>query len=287
MTTTTTQTRPPRTVQLEPEVRLEQIKTLSRNVRLSVLEMIKHAALGHIGGDYSVTDILATLYGAVLNIKPEDPNWAARDRLILSKGHAAAALYATLAHSGFFPSAELLSFMKPLSRLNGHPDRNKLPGIETNTGPLGHGLPIAVGVAIASSFAPQPWRTYVVLGDGELQEGSNWEAIMSAGHRHLGSLTAIVDRNTLQQGARTEDTNSLEPLADKWRANNWEVLELNGHDHGALYEAFTQQVATKPRCIIAHTIKGKGVSFIEDRVEWHHKVPTPEQYEQAREELRQ
>jgi transketolase len=207
--------------------------------------------------------------------------------LILSKGHAAAALYATLAHSGFFPSSDLLSFMKPLSRLNGHPDRNKLPGIETNTGPLGHGLPVAVGVAIASSFAPQPWRTYVVLGDGELQEGSNWEAIMSAGHRHLGSLTAIVDRNTLQQGARTEDTNSLEPLADKWRANNWEVLELNGHDHAALYEALTLPIATKPRCIIAHTIKGKGVSFIEDRVEWHHKVPTSEQYEQAREELRQ
>jgi transketolase len=273
--------------QLEPDIRLENIKSLSRNVRLSVLEMIKHAALGHIGGDYSVTDILATLYSAVLNVKPEDPNWAARDRLILSKGHAAAALYATLAHSGFFPSSELLSFMKPLSRLNGHPDRNKLPGIETNTGPLGHGLPVAVGVAIASSFAAQPWRTYVVLGDGELQEGSNWEAIMSAGHRHLGSLTAIVDRNTLQQGARTEDTNSLEPLADKWRANNWEVLELNGHDHGALYEALTLPVAAKPRCIIAHTIKGKGVSFIEDRVEWHHKVPTPEQYEQAREELRQ
>jgi transketolase len=278
--------RPPRLAHLEPQVRLEQIRQLSRNVRLSVLDMIEQSSLGHIGGDFSVTDILATLYAAVLNINPQEPNWTARDRLILSKGHAAAALYATLAHTGYFPTAELLTFMGPLSRLNGHPDRNKLPGIETNTGPLGHGLPVAVGAAIASSFSSQPWKTFVILGDGELQEGSNWEAIMTAGHRHLGGLTAIVDRNRLQQGARTEDTNALEPLSDKWRSNKWEVLEVDGHNHAQLYEAMTRASTGQPRCIIANTIKGKGVSFIEDRVEWHHKVPTLEQFEQAREELR-
>ena len=277
--------RPPKLANLEPAQRLQQIRQLSTNVRLSVLDMIECSGLGHIGGDLSVTDILATLFAAVLNIKPQEPTWAERDRLILSKGHASAALYAVLAHSGFFEVAELKTFMSPLSKLNGHPDRNKVAGIETNTGPLGHGLPVAVGASIASGFAKQPWRTYVVLGDGELQEGSNWEAIMSAGHRGLGSLTAIVDRNGLQQGARTEDTNSLEPLADKWRANNWEVLEVDGHDHNALFEAFSLRPGERPRCVIAHTIKGKGVSFIENRVEWHHKVPSAAQFIEARKEL--
>lgn len=261
------------------------IRQLSIQVRLSVLDMIEHAALGHIGGDFSVTDILATLFAGVLNLRPQEPRWAGRDRLILSKGHAAAALYATLAHSGFFPTEQLLTFMDPLSKLNGHPDRNKLPGIETNTGPLGHGLPVAVGSAIASQFASQPWRTYVVLGDGELQEGSNWEAIMAAGHHKLGSLTAIVDRNGLQQGARTEDTNRLEPLADKWRSFGWEVQEVDGHDYQALYRVLSLAPSQQPRCVIAHTLKGKGVSFIEGRVEWHHKVPTQEQFEQARKEV--
>lgn len=267
-----------------PEVARSQ--QLSTRVRLSVLDMIEHAALGHIGGDFSVTDILATLYGSVLNVRPQEPRWPGRDRLILSKGHAAAALYATLAHSGFFPVEQLLTFMDPLSKLNGHPDRNKLPGIETNTGPLGHGLPVAVGCAIASTFAPKPWRTFVILGDGELQEGSNWEAIMAAGHRKLGGLTAVVDRNRFQQGARTEDTNTLEPLADKWRSFGWEVHEADGHDHAALYALFKLSAGEKPRCIIANTLKGKGVSFIEDRMEWHHKVPSKEQFVQAREELK-
>jgi len=264
---------------------IARIKNLSVQVRRSVLDMIEHAGMGHIGGDFSVTDILAVLFAGVLKVRPQEPRWPIRDRLILSKGHAAAALYATLAHSGFFPTEQLISFMDPLSKLNGHPDRNKLPGIETNTGPLGHGLPVAVGCAIASTLAPTPWRTFVVLGDGELQEGSNWEAIMAAGHRKLGNLAAIVDRNGLQQGARTEDTNALEPLPEKWRSFGWEVLEADGHDHAALYELFSLPPGERPRCVIAHTVKGKGVSFIEGRVEWHHKVPSPEQFAQAREEL--
>ncbi|MGK9168417.1 transketolase [Inquilinus limosus] len=250
-------------------------------IRASVLRMIGQAGLGHVGGDLSVTDILATLFFGVLDLDPADPARPDRDRLILSKGHCAAALYSTLALRGFIPADLLGSFMAPLSVLNGHPNRRKVPGVEANTGPLGHGLPIGVGCAVAARLAGAPWRTFVVLGDGELQEGSNWEAAMSAGHRGLDNLTAIVDRNRLQQGARTEDTNRLEPLADKWRAFGWEVVELDGHDHAALWSAFTAAPAGKPRCVIARTIKGKGVSFMEDRVEWHHKVPTPAQIEQA------
>jgi transketolase len=171
-----------------------------------------------------------------------------------------------------------------MSILNGHPNR-KVPGVEANTGPLGHGLPIGVGAAVAAKLAKAWWRVFVVLGDGELQEGSNWEAAMCAGHRRLDNLTAIVDRNRLQQGARTEDTNQLEPLADRWRAFGWEVIVCDGHDHSALYEAFVSPRDGRPRCVIANTIKGKGVSFIEDRVEWHHKVPSPEQVELALKEL--
>ena len=250
-------------------------------IRGSVLRMIGQAGLGHVGGDLSVTDILATLFFGVLDLDPANPARPDRDRFILSKGHCAAALYSTLALRGFIPADLLGSFMKPLSVLNGHPNRRKVPGVEANTGPLGHGLPIGLGSAIAARLSSTPWHTFVVLGDGELQEGSNWEAAMSAGHRGLDNLTAIVDRNRLQQGARTEDTNRLEPLADKWRAFGWEVIELDGHDHAALWDAFTAAPAGKPRCVIARTIKGKGVSFMEDRVEWHHKVPSPAQIEQA------
>ncbi|MGK9230200.1 transketolase [Inquilinus limosus] len=254
-------------------------------IRASVLRMIGQAGLGHVGGDLSVTDILATLFFGVLDLDPANPTRPDRDRFILSKGHCAAALYSTLALRGFIPQAQLGSFMAPLSALNGHPNRRKVPGVEANTGPLGHGLPIGVGCAVAARLAGASWRTFVVLGDGELQEGSNWEAAMSAGHRGLDNLTAIVDRNRLQQGARTEDTNRLEPLADKWRAFGWEVVELDGHDHAALWAAFTAAPAGKPRCVIARTLKGKGVSFMEDRVEWHHKVPSPAQIEQALAEI--
>jgi transketolase len=220
----------------------------------------------------------------VLRVDPARPDWPERDRLILSKGHCSAALYAVLARRGFFPLSELETFMAPLARLNGHPNR-KLPGVEANTGPLGHGLPIGVGCAIAARLAEKSWRCFVILGDGELQEGSNWEAAMAAGHRGLANLTAIVDRNRLQQGARTEETNRLEPLADKWRAFGWEVGECDGHDHAALRALLAAPPGARPRCLIAHTIKGKGASFMEDRVEWHHKVPSPAQILQARAEL--
>lgn len=253
--------------------------------RRAVLRMIGRARLGHVGGDLSVLDILTSLYAVVLNVDPERPAWPERDRFVMSKGHCAGALYATLAYSGFFPIAALDTFMAPLSELNGHPDRTKVPGVETNTGPLGHGLPVAVGAAIAGRLVRSPRRVVVVLGDGELQEGSNWEAIMTAGHRELDNLLAVVDRNRLQQGARTEATNRLDPLADRWRSFGWHAVEVDGHDHGRLLAAATSPAPGRPTCIIANTVKGKGVSFMEDRVEWHHKVPSPEQLDAALLEL--
>ncbi|MBB3931515.1 transketolase [Kaistia hirudinis] len=271
---------------LSPSDRAARLSDIARAVRRSVVRMIDSARAGHIGGDLSVTDILTTLYFGVLKLDPAEPLAPGRDRFILSKGHCAAALYSALALRGFIDPALLPTFMKPLSVLNGHPNRRKVAGVEANTGPLGHGLPIAVGSAIASCLSGRNWQTFVVTGDGELQEGSNWEAAMSAGHRGLDNLCVIVDRNRLQQGARTEDTNRLDPLTDKWAAFGWEAVEVDGHDHAALYELFTRPRSGKPLAIVANTLKGKGVSFIEDRVEWHHKVPSAEQVALALEELR-
>jgi transketolase len=260
------------------------IADFAREIRRTTLTTISRAGLGHIGGDYSVTDILATLYGCVLRVDPTRPEWADRDRFILSKGHAAVSLYSTLALAGFFPMDWLQTFTGPLSALNGHPNRNKVPGVETNTGPLGHGFPVAVGCALAAQLQGSVRRSYVVIGDGELQEGSNWEAFMYGGHRQLSNLTAIVDRNRLQQGDRTENTNSLDPLDAKVESFGWEARVIDGHDLDALYEAFTAP-SNRPVAVIAETTKGKGVSFIEDRAEWHHKVPSDEQVTLALEEL--
>ncbi|WP_210769300.1 transketolase [Occultella kanbiaonis] len=257
----------------------------SRLIRRSVLAMIGRAKAGHIGGDFSVTDILTTLYFGVLRIDPAHPDAPVRDRFIMSKGHCAASLYSVLAFSGYFDPAELDTFMGPYSALNGHPNRTKVPGVETNTGPLGHGLPVAVGEALGTRMLRHDSRVFVVCGDGELQEGSNWEALMSAAHYRLSNLTLVIDRNRLQQGARTEETNALDPLEDKLAAFGWEVREADGHDHAALLEAFAPAAGTRPVAVIANTIKGKGVTFIEDRVEWHHKVPTPEQIDLALKEL--
>jgi transketolase len=261
------------------------LEDMAAGVRRDVVTMIDRAGLGHIGGDLSVTDILVTLFGAVLDVDPADPTRPDRDRFILSKGHCAGALYATLAHCGFFSRDELATFMGPLSALNGHPNRTKVPGVETNTGPLGHGFPVAVGCALAARLRGLAYRTYVVLGDGELQEGSNWEAAMTAAHYDLADLTAIVDRNRLQQGARTEDTKQLEPLADKWVAFGFETRVIDGHDHARILEALAPSTTGRPVAVIANTIKGKGISFMEDRVEWHHKVPSADQVQTALQEL--
>ena len=245
--------------------------------------MVHRAGMGHPGGDLSAADILATLYFGVLRIDPHRPDDPMRDRFIMSKGHCSAALYATLAKRGFFPEEELAEFMGPLSRLSGHPNRTELPGVEANTGPLGHGLPIAAGAALAARMDGADWRTYVLTGDGELQEGSNWEAIMAAAHYGLDNLVLIVDRNGIQQGGFTESILRVDPLAEKFRAFGWSVREADGHDCDALLAAF-QSVpfeAGRPSCLIARTTKGKGVPFMENRPEWHHRVPAASELEAA------
>jgi len=265
----------------------ELTRAKARDIRRRALGMVYRAKQGHPGGDMSVADILATLYFGALRVDPVNPNDPKRDRFILSKGHCTGALYATLAERGFIPTESLDTYMQPLSLLNGHPNRNYTPGVETNTGPLGHGVPVAVGVAIAGQIDRADYRVFVVVGDGELQEGSNWEAALAAGHRKLVNLTLIVDRNGLQQGARTEDTAALEPLADKWRAFGWDVVDVDGHDHDALLSILTasRDDRTKPLCVIAHTHKGQGVSFMRDQVSWHHGVPNQSQYELALQEI--
>jgi transketolase len=252
------------------------------------MSMTHHAKLGHTGGDLSSADILATLFlGGILHVDPDNPHWPQRDRFVMSKGHCSGAFYSTLAARGFFPIEQLKTFMDPLSMLNGHPDRNKLPGVEANTGPLGHGLPIAVGIALAARMKSESWRVFVLVGDGELQEGSNWEAAMCAQQYGLTNLILIVDRNRIQQGDFTESTISMEPLADRWKAFGFAVKELDGHDHLALHQAFSSVPIEKgrPSCFIARTVKGKGISFAENKPVWHHGVPTKEQLEIAQREL--
>jgi transketolase len=260
---------------------------LARRIRRSSLAMVHAARLGHPGGDLSSADILAALFGAVLRIDSKQPRMPGRDRFIFSKGHSSGALYAVLAETGFFPRELLKQYMEPLSLLSGHPDRNKVPGVEATTGPLGHGLPIGVGTAKAAKITGADYRTFVLTGDGELQEGSNWEAAMAGAHFGLDNLTVIVDRNRLQQGDRTETTLSLEPLAERWRAFGWAVREADGHDIAALIRIFREVPfeAGRPSCVIAHTKKGRGVSFMEDRVEWHHRVPDDQELATALAEL--
>lgn len=262
-------------------------RRMASEIRRLVLTTISRSGLGHVGGDLSVADILAVLYGAVLRVDPADPGWPDRDRFVLSKGHCAVSLYSTLALAGFFPPAELVAFAAPSSPLNGHPNRVEVPGVETNTGPLGHGLPFAVGCAIGARLDGSARRVVVVLGDGELQEGSNWEAMMAASHHELDRLTVIVDRNRLQQGATVRETNDLEPLDQKAAAFGFAVVEVNGHDHGELLDVLSSVPFRpgKPTFVIAHTHKGHPISFMSNNAVWHHRVPNPEELRQALDEL--
>ncbi|GGL07938.1 transketolase [Caulobacter sp. Root656] len=266
------------------ENRAARVAERANWIRRSALKMTFDAGQGHPGGDLSAADILAALYFDILRHDPARPDAPDRDRFVMSKGHCTGAFYSVLAAAGFFPQAELSTYLQPLSRLNGHPSRAALPGVETSTGPLGHGLPVAVGIAIAGQIDAAGYRVFVLTGDGELQEGSCWEAAMTAGHRKLDNLTLIVDRNRLQQGALTEDTVALAPLADKWRAFGWDVVEVDGHDPAALLAAL-EHPGSRPLCVIAATIKGKGVSYMENQAGWHHGCPTPDQYAQALREL--
>lgn len=249
--------------------------------RADAVTMIARAKTGHTGGAMSCLDILACLYYDVLRVDPANPRWPGRDRFLLSKGHSVEGYLAILADLGFFPKAELATFSAPGSRLIGHPS-HKVPGVEASTGALGHGLPIGVGLALGARRTGQPFQTYVLMGDGELAEGSVWEAAMAAAHHGLDSLTAIVDRNGLQISGPTESVMALEDLAAKWRAFGWSVTELDGHDMRALQAFFHSAPEDgKPRCLIAHTVKGKGIPCAEGRPEWHHRVPDDAQLQAA------
>jgi len=253
----------------------------SLQYRRRLLEIIKHAGAGHTGGGLSCIDILNVLYNRILNVSPATIAHPARDRYVQSKGHCVEALYVVLADRGFFPASELQTLCQYRSHFVGHPTR-KVPGVEQNTGALGHGLSICVGLALAARMDRAPSRILTLLGDGELAEGSNWEAAMAAAHYGLENLTAIVDCNTLQITGRTRDVCSNEPLDAKFAAFGWDVQSVNGHDLNALTSVLSQRAAHgKPRVVIAHTIKGCGVSFMEDVGKWHHGVPNDAEYAQA------
>ncbi|MEL7968841.1 transketolase [Vreelandella neptunia] len=257
------------------------------DIRILALEMACHARASHIGSALSICDIIAVLYGKVLNLKPEDPSWEERDRFLLSKGHACSAVYAALAELNFFPKSWISEYGKDHSILMQHIS-HKVPGVEFSTGSLGHGLSFGVGKALAAKRRNKSWHTFVLLSDGELDEGSNWEALMFASHHQLNNLTAIIDYNKLQSLTTIENTLSLEPLSDKFSAFGWQVYEVDGHDHTELYEALTSSPLeeTKPSIIIAHTTKGKGVEFMENKVEWHYRSPDKTQLEDAISNLR-
>jgi transketolase len=257
----------------------------SLRLRRRTLQAIYHAGAGHTGGSLSCLDILNLLYNRVLRVSPETFTDPHRDRYIQSKGHSVEALYAVLADRGFFPDSELDTLCQYRSKFVGHPTR-KVSGIEMNTGALGHGLPICVGLALAAKMDHADYRVFTMLGDGELAEGSNWEAAMAAAHYKLDNLTAILDHNTLQITGHTRDVCSNEPLDQKFAAFGWTVREVNGHDFAQLTEALTAPpTPDKPTCVLANTVKGKGISFMENVTRWHHGVPTEQEYHKAMSEL--
>ncbi len=258
----------------------------SARIRAHALRMVNSASAAHIGSALSIADILSVLYTQILRVDPVRPDWLQRDRLIVSKGHATSILYATLAERGFFPLDWLTDYCRDESKLLGHVSHH-VPGVEVSTGSLGHGLPIGCGMALAARADGRASRTFVILSDGELDEGSNWEAILFAGHNRLSNLTAIVDYNKIQSFGTVKDVLDLDPLAAKWESFHWDTIEIDGHDVAQLQTTLSRVPleGDKPTVIIAHTTKGKGVSFMEDRLEWHYKSPNPAQLEQALKEL--
>jgi transketolase len=259
---------------------------LAQRIRLQCLSMCHNKKASHLGGAFSVADALAVLYGAVLSKDPAQPQAPGRDRLFYSKGHACTALYAALAETGYFPRAELDTFTDNGSVFTSHVN-HKVPGVELSTGSLGHALSVACGVALAGKRRGQPWHTYAIVSDGELDEGSNWEAILFAPHHGLDHLTLLVDYNKIQSFGKVAEVLNLEPLAAKFEAFGWDTLEIDGHDHAQLAQALGKdgRVAGRPRAVVAHTVKGKGVSFMQDQLAWHYKSPDATQYEAARIEL--
>ena len=263
------------------------LKALTRELRVDIIRMLEAAGSGHPGGSLSVIDLLTVLYYEFLRHRPAEPNWPDRDRVILSKGHACPALYAVMARRGYFPKEKLLSLRKLGSPLQGHPDRLRLPGIELSTGSLGQGLSVAIGMALAAKLDKKDSKTWCLMGDGEMQEGQGWEAVMSAPKFKLDNLVAIVDHNNGQIDGPVNEIMDLEPLADKFRAFNWNTLAIDGHDLGAIRGAFkaASEAKGRPTAIVAKTVKGKGVSFMENVIGWHGVAPTKDEADKAVKEI--
>lgn len=266
----------------------KELQRMANKLRLHVVEMTYAANSGHPGGSLSAADIISALYFKVMRHDPKNPNWEDRDRFILSKGHVAPVLYAALAESGYFPVEDLITLRQLGSKLQGHPVRGKVPGVEMSTGSLGQGLSMSCGIALAGKMDGKDYKIYCMLGDGELQSGQNWEAAMFAANYKLNNLIAIVDRNRLQICGDTEEVMSLEPLVDKWMAFGWDVIETDGHDIDKVVAAFEEAKADRdsPVVIIFNTVKGKGVSFMENNPGFHGKACNATEYKQAVEELK-
>ena len=265
----------------------QELQKIAKDVRKDIINMLVEAGSGHPGGSLSAADILTYLYFNKLRYKKDNPLWENRDRFVLSKGHGVPALYAVFAQAGLIGKDEIYTLRKINSRLQGHPDRVKLPGIEASTGSLGQGLSVALGMAIAAKMDKKNYRVYCMLGDGETQEGQVWEAAMAAPKYKLDNLVAITDYNKIQLDGSVREILNLEPLADKWKAFNWNVIEIDGHDLDQIDAAFAKAEAFKngPSIIIAHTVKGKGVSFMEGEVGWHGKSPTVDEGKKAVQEI--
>lgn len=265
----------------------KELAAKARQIRKHIIRMIGAASSGHPGGSLSAADILTVLYFNKMRIRPDDPKWPDRDRFVLSKGHAAPVLYAALAEAGYFPVDDLITLRRIDSHLQGHPDMNQTPGVEMSTGSLGQGLSVACGMAIAAKMDEADWRVYALLGDGEIEEGQIWEAAMTAVHRKLDNLTIFVDWNGLQIDGPVTEVKSMENIGDRFAAFGWHVIEADGHDIPEIMDAIDEahQTTGRPTAIIARTVKGKGVSFMENEVGWHGTAPTPEQVEAALEEI--
>ena len=268
-------------------INVEMLKEKARDIRIDIIREVCSAGSGHPGGSLSAADIITYLYFEEMNIDPKDPDKKGRDRFVLSKGHAAPALYAALAERGYFPKETLLTLRQLGSMLQGHPDRKKVPGVDMSTGSLGQGISAAVGMALADRIDQTGARVYAVLGDGELQEGMVWEAAMAAAHYGLSNLTIFVDHNGLQIDGKNEDVMTVAPVAEKFESFGWDVQKIDGHDFEQIAQAVekAKKVADRPQAIIAETVKGKGVSFMEDQAGWHGKAPDEKQAKQAVEEL--
>lgn len=265
----------------------KELAVFATKARIGIIEGVHSAKAGHPGGSLSICEVLSYLYNEEMRVDPKNPKWQSRDRFVLSKGHGAPALYATLALKGFFPVEDLKTLRKSDSYLQGHPNMNKIPGVDMSTGSLGQGISAAVGMAIGAKLDNADFRVYTILGDGEIEEGEVWEAAMLAGNRQLDNLVAIVDYNGLQIDGTIEEVNSAYPIADKFKAFNWNVIEIDGHNYDEIEAAFNnaKQTKGKPTCIVMKTVKGKGVSYMENSVGWHGKAPNDEEYEIAMGEL--